>query len=223
MITIYFAKSINDLLDHILSCHRNVIRISKNDALACTAVQTVRSRVRLKYRDAESLHLNGGGGGAHLCSLQFLMKGLLRRWNQIFCRAFFLRVYWKISKNSSPLGAAACGHEGSDRCTFAEKQRLTNERRWQGGGEVLAERNTFVSLWSSERPVRHREMTSSPPQGALPVLANWQIDQRGQVWFRIASEIKLFWAFVISGIMKFVIKAGYIALVCIRSKTQAAE
>lgn len=152
------------------------------------------------------------------------MKLLRRwRWNQIFYRAFFCVSPGRSLKTARLWERLLVDMKGAIGVTFAEKQRLTNERRWQGCGEVLAERNTFVSPWSSERPVRHREMTSSRPQGALPVLANWQIDQRGQVWLRIAYEIKTFWAFVIGGILKFVIIAGYIAIVWIHCKTWEAE
>ncbi len=166
----------------------------------------------------------GEGGGALICArFNFWWKVCCGGEIRYFVGLFFCVSTGRFLKTARLWERLLVDMKGAIGATFAEKQRLTNERRWQGGGEVLAERNTFVSLWSSERPVRHREMTSSRPQGALPVLANWQIDQRGQVWFRIASEIKLFWAFVISGIMKFVIKAGYIALVCIRSKTRAAE
>lgn len=68
------------------------------------------------------------------------------------------------------------------RVIFSGKQCLTNEQCWQGCGKVLAEWNTFVSLRSGEKSVRDREMTSSQPQGALPLLALRQIDHMGKGW-----------------------------------------
>lgn len=130
----------------------------------------------------------------HLYSVKFLMKCLRLRWNQIFCSFFLfflLASAWGSLKTASPWERPLVDMKEAIVVTFAEKQRLTNERRWQGCGEVLAERNTFVSRWSSERPVRHREMTSSQPQGALlPVLAHWQIDQTGQVWLNVLTRLR---------------------------------
>lgn len=78
------------------------------------------------------------------------------------------------------------------RVIFSGKQCLTNEQCWQGCGKVLAEWNTFVSLRSGEKSVRDREMTSSQPQGALPLLALWQIDHMGKGWLILPVRLRGF-------------------------------